>query len=62
MKKEEIIEGKVIGSELTQILNEQGVGDDNKRQLVEAFGGPFNEIDNQLAGIQSLIAERVKQL
>lgn len=61
MKKEEIIEGKVIGSELTQILNGQGVSDNNKRQLVEAFGGPFNEVGAILADYKSIVVTDISQ-
>ena len=43
------VEGEIVGGELAVILNEQGVSPESQKTLVEAFGGPFEEVGEILA-------------
>lgn len=56
------VEGEVVGGELTVILNEQGVSQDSQKALVEAFGGPFEEVGEILADYQNIKVTDVTQI
>lgn len=62
MVEKKVIEGEVVGSELVQILDEQGVSDESKRQLVEAFGGPFHEVGSILFDYKNIVVTDVSQI
>lgn len=59
---DKIVEGEVVGQELTIILDEQGVSADNKKALIEAFGGPFVEAGDILANYKELEVTDVTQI
>ena len=52
----------VANSDLIVILNEQGVSPDSQKALVEAFGGPFLEVGEILAGYQDIKVTEVTQV
>lgn len=56
------IQGEIVNDELTQILDEQGVDLDNQKALVEAFGGPFQELGEILANYKSIEVTDVTQI
>ncbi len=56
------VEGEVVNSELTVILQEQGVSVENQKALVEAFGGPFVEAGQILADYQKIKVTDVAQI
>ncbi|ATW62220.1 hypothetical protein CQ476_19 [TM7 phage DolZOral124_53_65] len=43
------VEGEIVGGELVAVLEEHGVGAGGRKALVEAFGGPFNDVGSILA-------------
>ena len=49
------IEGEIVRNELAVILDEQGVSPESQKTLVEAFGGPFNEVGDILAKYQEIV-------
>lgn len=55
-------EGEIIGHELQVILDEQGVTDKRAQELVEAFGGPFNEVGEILTTYQEIKVTDVNQV
>lgn len=57
----EAIQGEIVNSELSQILDEQGVNLDNQKALVEAFGGPFKEVSEILATYKDIEVTDVTQ-
>ncbi len=59
---EKIAEGEIVGQELAIILDEQGVSADNKKALIEAFGGPFVEAGDILANYKELEVTDVTQI
>lgn len=58
----EPIKGEIVNGELTQILDEQGVKLDNQKALVEAFGGPFQEVGEILANYKNIEVTDVTQI
>ena len=60
--KMEAVQGEIVNGELTQILNEQGVKLYNQKALVEAFGGPFQEVGEILANYKSIEVTDVAQI
>ena len=59
---DKIVEGEVVGGQLTVILDEQGVSAENQKTLVEAFGGPFVEAGEILANYQDIKVTDVTQV
>lgn len=53
--KAKAIEGEVVSNELAVILDEQGVSPESQKTLVEAFGGPFNEVGDILATYEKIV-------
>lgn len=60
--KMEAVQGEIVNSELSQILDEQGVNLDNQKALVEAFGGPFQEVGEILATYKDIEVTDVTQI
>lgn len=56
------VEGEVVKHELQVILDEQGVSDKGAQELVEAFGGPFNEVGEILSTYQEIKVTDVSQV
>lgn len=56
------VEGEVVKHELQVILDEQGVSDKGAQELVEAFGGPFNEVGEILANYETIKVTDVAQV
>lgn len=59
---DKIVEGEVVGGQLTVILDEQGVSAENQKTLVESFGGPFVEAGEILANYQDIKVTDVTQV
>lgn len=55
-------EGEIVGHELQVILDEQGVSDSRAKELVEAFGGPFNEVGEILSTYETIKVTDVDQV